>query len=105
VGSGPGSSDLAVDNLGASAHGAAAGAVSMEIEQEIAMLSARMRFAQEYRAAKGCKSLNTDIAVPSLRDREASSRSRARFSVKDVFARQRSFALSAFVSIEGVVRF
>jgi hypothetical protein len=49
--------------------------------------------------------LNTDIAVPSLRDREASSRSRARFSVKDVFARQRSFALSAFVSIEGVVRF
>jgi hypothetical protein len=44
--------DLTVDNLRAAAHGAAAEAI-MEIEQEIAMLSARMRFAQEYSAAKG----------------------------------------------------
>jgi hypothetical protein len=45
--------DLTVDNPEASAHGAAAQAVSMEIEQEIGMLSARIRFAQEYSASKG----------------------------------------------------
>ena len=44
--------DLTVDNPEASAHGAAAQAVSMEIEQEIGMLSARIR-AQEYSASKG----------------------------------------------------
>ena len=46
------SPDLTVDNPEASAHGAAAQAVSMEIEQEIGMLSARIR-AQEYSASKG----------------------------------------------------
>jgi hypothetical protein len=50
---------------------AAAEALSMEIEQEIAVLSARMRFAQEYSAAKGWNfaDLKVDQMV-EIRDQE-----------------------------------
>jgi len=40
---------------------AAAEAVSMDIEQEIAVLSARMRFAQKYSAAKGWNFANLKV--------------------------------------------
>jgi hypothetical protein len=52
--------------MGASANDAAAEAVSMEIEQEIAVLSARMRFAQEYSAAKGWNF--ADLKVEQMRE-------------------------------------
>jgi hypothetical protein len=50
---------------------AAAEALSMEIEQEIAVLSARMRFAQVYSAAKGWNfaDLKVDQMV-EIRDQE-----------------------------------
>ena len=50
---------------------AAAEAVSMEIEQEIAVLSARMRFAQEYSAAKGWNFANLKVEqMLEIRDQE-----------------------------------
>jgi hypothetical protein len=64
-------SQLTFDNLGASAHDAAAEAVSMEIEQEIAVLSARMRFAQEYSAAKGWNFADLKVEqMLEIRDQE-----------------------------------
>jgi hypothetical protein len=51
---------------------AAAEAVSMEIEQEIEVLSARMRFAQEYSAAKGWNFANLKVEqMLEIRDQEA----------------------------------
>ncbi len=50
---------------------AAAEAGSMEIEQEIAVLSARMRFAKEYSAAKGWNFANLKVEqMLEIRDRE-----------------------------------
>jgi len=50
---------------------AAAEAVSMEIEQEIALLSARMRFAQEYSAAKGWNFADLKVEqMLEIRDQE-----------------------------------
>jgi hypothetical protein len=44
----------------------------MEIEQEIAVLSARMRFAQEYSAAKGWNFANLKVEqMLEIRDQEA----------------------------------
>jgi hypothetical protein len=50
---------------------AAAEAVSMEIEQEIEVLSARMRFAQEYSAAKGWNFADLKVEqMLEIRDQE-----------------------------------
>jgi hypothetical protein len=50
---------------------AAVEAVSMEIEQEIALLSARMRFAQEYSAAKGWNFADLKVEqMLEIRDQE-----------------------------------
>ena len=50
---------------------AAAEVVSMEIEQEIAVLSARMRFAQKYSAANGWNFANLKVEqMLEIRDRE-----------------------------------
>jgi hypothetical protein len=55
---------------------AAAEAPSMEIEQEIAVLSARMRFAQKYSAAKGWNFANLKVVqMLEIRDQEGWSAS------------------------------